>query len=120
MTKQKDLALLASGKQANLQGSNGRWGPFSQVCPKGPSVPYWTDESQGCVQWLASVLPGEEGSRDTFTDVRLASKQKPVQANSLRDPISKNPSQKRAGEVTQGVGPEFKPQYIWGFASATS
>jgi hypothetical protein len=22
----------------------------------------------------------------------------------------KNPSQKRAGEVTQGVGPEFKPQ----------
>jgi hypothetical protein len=36
---------------------------------------------------------------------------KPVQANSLRDPISKNPSQKRAGEVTQGVGPEFKPQY---------
>jgi hypothetical protein len=23
----------------------------------------------------------------------------------------KNPSQKRAGGVTQGVGPEFKPQY---------
>jgi hypothetical protein len=50
---------------------------------------------------------------------------KPAQANSSQDPISKkpitkkqnkknhqkNPSQKRAGEVTQGVGPEFKPQY---------
>jgi hypothetical protein len=34
-----------------------------------------------------------------------------VQANSLRDPISKNPSQKRAGGVAEGVGPEFKPQY---------
>jgi hypothetical protein len=29
----------------------------------------------------------------------------------LRDPISKNPSQKRAGGVAQSVGPEFKPQY---------
>jgi hypothetical protein len=28
-------------------------------------------------------------------------------ANSLQDPISKNPSQKRAGGVAQGVGPEF-------------
>jgi hypothetical protein len=25
--------------------------------------------------------------------------------------LKKNPSQKRAGEVAQGVGPEFKPQY---------
>jgi hypothetical protein len=31
-------------------------------------------------------------------------------ANSLRDPISKNPPQKRAGEVAQGVDPEFRPQ----------
>jgi hypothetical protein len=29
----------------------------------------------------------------------------------LQDPISKNPSQKRAGGVAQGKGPEFKPQY---------
>jgi hypothetical protein len=36
---------------------------------------------------------------------------KPAQANSLRDPISKNPSQKRDGRVAQGEGPEFKPQY---------
>jgi hypothetical protein len=36
---------------------------------------------------------------------------KPAWANSFRDPISKNPSQKRAGGVAQGVGPEFKPQY---------
>jgi hypothetical protein len=37
---------------------------------------------------------------------------KPAWANSLRDPISKNPSQKWAGEVAQGVGLEFKPQYL--------
>jgi hypothetical protein len=36
---------------------------------------------------------------------------KPAQANSLWDPISKKKSQKRAGGVAQGVGPEFKPQY---------
>jgi hypothetical protein len=30
----------------------------------------------------------------------------------LRDPVlKKNPSQKRAGGVAQGLGPEFKPQY---------
>jgi hypothetical protein len=33
----------------------------------------------------------------------------PGQINSLRDPISKNPSQKRAGGVAQVVDPEFKP-----------
>jgi hypothetical protein len=36
---------------------------------------------------------------------------RPAQENSLRDPISKNPLQIRAGAVAQGVGPEFKPQY---------
>jgi hypothetical protein len=37
---------------------------------------------------------------------------KPAWANSLQAPISKkNPSQKRTGGVTQGIGPEFKPQY---------
>jgi hypothetical protein len=35
----------------------------------------------------------------------------PAQANSWWDPILKNPSQKRAGWVAYGVGPEFKPQY---------
>jgi hypothetical protein len=32
-------------------------------------------------------------------------------ANSSRNPISKNPSQKRAGGVAQSEGSEFKPQY---------
>jgi hypothetical protein len=37
---------------------------------------------------------------------------KPAQANSSRDPISKNKkSQKRFGGGAQGVGLEFKPQY---------
>jgi hypothetical protein len=36
----------------------------------------------------------------------------PAQANSWRDPISKKPTiKKRDGGVTEGVGPEFKPQY---------
>jgi hypothetical protein len=41
------------------------------------------------------------------------SRSKPAWANSLRDLISKTPITKikRAGGVTQGVGPEFKPQY---------
>jgi hypothetical protein len=39
---------------------------------------------------------------------------KSAQANSSQDPTpqgKKKKSQKRAGEVTQGVDPEFKPQY---------
>jgi hypothetical protein len=35
----------------------------------------------------------------------------PVQANSSWDPISKKPSQKRAGGVAQDESPEFKSQY---------
>jgi hypothetical protein len=36
----------------------------------------------------------------------------PVRANSSKDPILKKPfTKKRAGEVAQSVGPEFKPQY---------
>jgi hypothetical protein len=36
---------------------------------------------------------------------------KPARENSLWDPISKKTSQKRAGEVAQGVDPEFKAWY---------
>jgi hypothetical protein len=36
---------------------------------------------------------------------------KTVRANSLRDPLEKNPSQQRAVGVAQGVGSDFKPQY---------
>jgi hypothetical protein len=38
---------------------------------------------------------------------------KPGQANSLEDPILKNPSQKKegTGRVAQGVSPESKLQY---------
>jgi hypothetical protein len=38
---------------------------------------------------------------------------KPVWANSSPDSLKKksSPSQKKAGGVAQGVGPEFKPQY---------
>jgi hypothetical protein len=36
---------------------------------------------------------------------------KPDWANSSQDPILKKPSQKRAGEMAKGKGPEFKPQH---------
>jgi hypothetical protein len=37
---------------------------------------------------------------------------KPAWANHSQDPIlKKTPSQKKASEVAQGVGPELKPQY---------
>jgi hypothetical protein len=36
---------------------------------------------------------------------------KPVPANCFRDPISKNPVQKRGSGVAPGVGPEFKSWY---------
>jgi hypothetical protein len=36
---------------------------------------------------------------------------KPAQASSSQDPILKNPSQKRAGGMAQGVGSEFESQH---------
>jgi hypothetical protein len=36
---------------------------------------------------------------------------KPAWVNSLQDPISKKPPQKRACQVVHVEGPEFKPQY---------
>jgi hypothetical protein len=36
---------------------------------------------------------------------------KPAWTNSSQEPISKNPSQKRAGGMVQGVGYEFKLQH---------
>jgi hypothetical protein len=36
---------------------------------------------------------------------------KPTGQNSLSDPISKNPSQKKTDGEAQGIGPEFKFQY---------
>jgi hypothetical protein len=36
---------------------------------------------------------------------------KPAPANSCETLFRKNPSQKRAGGLAQGVGPEFKPHY---------
>jgi hypothetical protein len=35
---------------------------------------------------------------------------KPAKANSSRPYLEKTHHKKRAGEVAQGVGPEFKPQ----------
>jgi hypothetical protein len=63
------------------------------------------------LKWVNQVLlaqacnPSYLGGRDQ-EDRGL----KPALANSSQNPIlKKNPSQKRAGGVAQGVGPEFKP-----------
>jgi hypothetical protein len=49
----------------------------------------------------ACIIPRYLGDRDQENHGS-----KPVLANN-----SKNPSQKRAGGVAQGIGTEFKPQY---------
>jgi hypothetical protein len=61
-------------------------------------------------------LPGIDGSR--LYPSYLGSRDqehhgsKPAWPHSSQDPSSKKvPSHKRAGEVAQGVGPEFKPQF---------
>jgi hypothetical protein len=50
--------------------------------------------------------PSYSGGRDQ-EDLGL----KPAQQIIQETLSQKNPSQKRAGRVAQGVGPEFKPQY---------
>jgi hypothetical protein len=58
-------------------------------------------------QWLAHTCnPSYSGGRDQ-EDHGL----KPAQANSSQDPILRKLITKWVGEVAQGVGPEFKPQY---------
>jgi hypothetical protein len=52
------------------------------------------------------TLTTQEADRD-----QEAGGLKPAQATSLRDFILKKTITKRCGAVTQGVGPEFMPQY---------
>jgi hypothetical protein len=56
-------------------------------------------------QWLKPVILATQEA-----EIRRIAVWKPAWAKSLRDPILKNLSQKRAGGMVQGVGPEFKPQ----------
>jgi hypothetical protein len=66
---------------------------------------YWLKPSQAPVAYTCN--PSYSGDRDQ-EDSGL----KPVWANSSTRPyFEKNPSQKRAGGVVQGVGFDFKPQY---------
>jgi hypothetical protein len=69
----------------------------------------WANSSQDLISKITnthSCNPSYLGGRDQ-EDCSLT----PAQANSLGEPILKNPLQKRADGVAQGVGPEFKPQY---------
>jgi hypothetical protein len=44
-------------------------------------------------------------------EIRRTIVQSQLEANSSRDSTGKKLSQKRAGGLAQGAGPEFKPQY---------
>jgi hypothetical protein len=57
-------------------------------------------------QWLTPVIPATQEAEIR----RIAIGSQPGQIV-LETLSQKNPSQKRAGGVAQGEGPEFKPQY---------
>jgi hypothetical protein len=70
------------------------------------SIPLQKERDVGWAPVAHFCNPSYSGSRDQEDHGS-----KPAFANSLRDPLLKNPSHKRASRVVQGVGPEFKPQY---------
>jgi hypothetical protein len=62
--------------------------------------------NSGWVPVAHTYNPSYSGGRD-----QKDSSLKQDKANSTQDPISKEPTTKRAGGVAQGVGLEFKPLY---------
>jgi hypothetical protein len=70
------------------------------------SVPPKKEKEVGQVPVAHSYNPSYSGGRD-----QEDRSSKPAWANSSRTLSRKNPSQKRASGVAQGVGPESKPQY---------
>jgi hypothetical protein len=70
------------------------------------SILFFNEKFSSWVPVAHVCNPSYSGGRDQEDHgLKLA------QVNSLWDPISKNPSQKRGGGVAQDVGPEFKSQY---------
>jgi ribosomal protein L44E len=76
------------------------------------------------IPYFSSVCPhcrkGKEAGHQRLMPVILAPQEVEIRRITVRSqprqivhktPSQKNPSQKRAGGVAQGVGPEFKPQY---------
>jgi hypothetical protein len=57
-------------------------------------------------QWLTPIILATQEA-----EIRRITVQSQPGQMVPRDPILKNPSQKGASGVAQGVGPEFKPQY---------
>jgi hypothetical protein len=79
------------------------------MCIKPPALFLNTANMNSIIYIKSSTKPGTmaryPGGRDQEDQGS-----KPAPANSSRDPILKNQSQKRAGGVAQGEGPEFKLQ----------
>jgi hypothetical protein len=83
----------------------GRSGVSSEHDSETQKASLWRLLNQGTAGhwWLMTVILSYSGGRDQ--------KDHPAWANSsVRPYLEKNPSQKRVGGVTRGVGPEFKPQ----------
>jgi hypothetical protein len=57
-------------------------------------------------QWLTLVIPATQEAK-----IRRIAVQSQPQARVCKTLSQKNPLQKRAGGVAQGVSPEFQPQY---------
>jgi hypothetical protein len=70
-------------------------------------IVYLTSKTMLCQAPVAHACnPSYSGGRDQEdSSLKLA------WANSLQDPILKNPSQNRAGGVAEGEGSKLKPQY---------
>jgi hypothetical protein len=67
---------------------------------------YWLKKKECWAPVAHACNPSYSGGRD-----QKNRSLKPAWVNSSRDPISRNPSQKWAGGVAQGEGPEYKPWY---------
>jgi hypothetical protein len=70
------------------------------------SVPSTRKEREAEQQRLTPVILATQEA-----EIRRMAVQSQTRANNPRDPISKKPSQKRAGGVAHGEDPDFKPRY---------
>jgi hypothetical protein len=98
----KVIKLKIFGEGDYLGLSRKALNPMESICIR--------DRQRTGQQWLPPIIPAPQEAGIKRIEVRSQ-----PWANSSQDPISKiNASQKRAGVVAQGVGPESKPQYYKG------
>jgi hypothetical protein len=81
------------------------WNQFAGITGTSPELPFNSSEDRARCWWLTPIiLATQDQSRTILVGIQTG--------QIVHETLSqKNPSQKRAGGVAQGVGPEFKPQY---------